>query len=90
MQTDTFSENLGKRAWLYGNRYEKFIHVAGRQKFYRPIMHRTHPQRTNRFARRRCKSASQAQAYGLRFSQRYIRMLLWGELAQARDALKAA
>lgn len=74
--------DLLNRAWLYARRYEKFIRVTGGGKFYRAIMHRTHPQRADRFARRRCKSASQAQHYGGELAIRYLRWLLSAEIAK--------
>lgn len=75
MKPKAITDTKQSHIWLYENRYEKFIRATGGEKFYRPIMHRTHPMRQNRFARRRCKTATKAKAYGLRLMERYIRFV---------------
>jgi hypothetical protein len=67
-----------KIIWAFSGHYEKFIHVGNRGKFYVAIMQEggdIHPRK--RFARRKCKRASDAETYGQRLAWRFQRSWLW-------------
>jgi hypothetical protein len=73
--------------WVCGGEYIKFIHPK-RGKFYRAVLECAYPLRSEHVARKRCKTASEAQAYGKLLSQRYLLAVMAEKVRREREALK--